>query len=120
MAEVTYNTENLLVKDWKTYTGNIKAGTYHRGQLLVNDSGLWEDADDFDGSLQLGVYLGTVETDNIPKTYTSNAWDAIIVFGEIYAGGLVNASGNVLSLTEAQIGILQQSGIFMKKVYNGN
>jgi len=116
MAITNFNTENLIVKDIKTYVGNIKAGTYRRGQLLANDAGLWTDADDFDGSMQLGIYLGAVETDNVPKTYTSNAWDSIIVFGEVYAGGLVDASGTVKTLTEAQIGMLQQNGIFVKKV----
>ena len=116
MSETTYNTEKLIVQGIKTYTGNIKAGTYHRGQLLINDEGLWEDAGTFDGSKQLGVYLGAAETDNVPKTYAANAWDSIIVHGDLYAGGIVSASGAVINLTEAQIGILQQSGIFIKRV----
>ena len=113
MSEVQYNTENLIVKDIKTYVGNIEAGTYYRGQLLVNTAGLWTDAGTFDGAKQLGVYLGSGES---PKTYTANAWDSIIVFGDVYAGGLVNSTGTVRTLNEEQIGLLQQSGIFVRKI----
>ena len=112
---VNYNTENLIVNDRKTFVGNIDAGTYCRGQIMQGSYGAWRAAAAVDANDKLGIFLGSTNADK-PKNSIVGFNDSIIVFGEVYADGIVNSDGSPRVLSENDIMELQKSGIFVKRV----
>lgn len=121
---VDYNTDKLIVKDIKTFVGYINSGNYYRGQVLKFNGTSWVDAstsisvfDETDGVIKLGIFLGAGLTPaGSPKTSAIAFNDAIIVFGDVYEGGIVKADGTPLTLSEADKVELMKSGIFVRRI----
>lgn len=89
----TYITDNLIAG--KVYTDQMAfdAGTYYYGEALELDSGTGRLQALASGSIA-GIFLGE-ET-----TLANGDYESIITGGEIYEGGVVNASNVALTFTD--------------------
>ena len=109
---VTYNTEDLIAGDVKTDQARLAADTYYRGMPLAYT----EDGGD-------GYYSYSVTQANVcaifcePETRTLSAagFGSVIVFGDIYEGGLVDSSGGTLTITDDFIAAVAKNGLYIKR-----
>jgi hypothetical protein len=109
MAEVTYNTENLIAGAIQTQQVKFAADTYYRGMPLEYDAGndRWKyyTAD----AKFAAVFLGE------EVTLTDNEYDAIIIGGAVSEVGLVDNSNAALTVTEDMIAAAAANGIYIKR-----
>lgn len=111
MSTVTsqaYNTEALLLG--KVITRDdapLAADTYYRGMPLAYDSGTGNY--DYDAANIEAVYLGPDA-----RVMSSAGSATIVVFGELQAGGIVDDSGDALTITEAIKQTAYSNGIYLK------
>lgn len=108
MSATVYNTENLIAGDIKTQQVAFAADTYYRGMPLEYDSGNDRYRYLASGTIA-GFFLGE------QTTLVNGDHDAIIVFGDIYEGGVVNDSGAAYTVTEDLIALWAQSGFYVKR-----
>lgn len=108
MAKTTYPTENLIAGLIQTQQVPFAADTYYRGMPLEYNSGTGRYEYLSSGSLA-GIFLGD-ET-----TLANDDYDSIIQGGEVYEDGIVDDSGDALTITEANIAAWANLGFYVKK-----
>jgi len=104
---VTYNTENLIVGKIHTRRVPLDAGTYYKGQRLALNTDQMCDIGSGDYAL-CGVYMGDTET------LVDGDVRAVIVGGELSASGVVDSSGDAVTLTEANKVAYQKLGFYFE------
>jgi len=110
---VTYKTDNLIAGKIQTQQVKFAADTYFRGMPLEydtdNDRYKYLDTGDVNG-----IYLGPIDADD-GTAKTANQYDSIISGGEIYEGGIVDDSGDALTITEDIIAAWAVRGFYISK-----
>lgn len=115
MAEVTFNTENLIAGDIKTDQVYLKADTYYRGMILTYDA--VTDAYQYDAApaqtdtiaIYLGGGIGT------SRVLSAAGYDSVIIGGEVMEGGIVTDANAAFTVTEDIRAICAQAGIYIKR-----
>ena len=108
----TYNTENLIAGDVKTDQARLAADTYYRGMPLAytDDSG--------DGYYEYSATVADIRAFFMePETRTLSAagFGSVIVGGDIYEGGIVDSSGDALTITDDFIATAAEHGFYIKR-----
>ena len=112
MAAVTYNTESLIAGAIQTDQATLAADTYYKGMPLkyTADSDYWE----YDSTCTGGaIYLGSSVAAS--RTLSVSGYDTIIVGGEVMEGGIVDDSGDALTITEDMIAAMGKLGVYIKR-----
>jgi len=86
----------------------VAAATYYVGMLLESALGVYKA---LASGTVAGVYNGTDG-----RVLALAGEDNVMVAGEVAHSGLVDASGDAITLTETQIALYAQSGIYVKEV----
>jgi uncharacterized protein RhaS with RHS repeats len=87
---------------------SLAADTYHVGMLLEQTAGVYAALST--GTIA-GIYNGTGG-----RVLSAQGIDNVVVAGEISHDALVDASGEAITLTAAQIATYSQSGFYIKEV----
>ena len=110
-----YNTDRLIAGQVQTQQVKFAADRYYRGMPLEYDA-----ANDryryygTDTSILHGFFL---EDDNLGSgiVKADNEWGSIINGGEVQEGGIVDDSGNAMTITEDMIAGAALLGIYIKR-----
>lgn len=108
MAEVTYLTENLIAGKIITDQVPLAADTYYPGMRLEYDA----DNDRYKAFATNCDAIYAAEED----TKAAGDVGSVIVWGEVYEGGLVDDSGDALTVTEDIRAAMRLRGFFVKRV----
>ena len=106
-----YRTEKLIAGDIKTQLVKFAANTYHRGMPVKYDSS--NDRYEYDATAATiaGFFL---EEERI---ISANGWGTIIAPGStIYEGGIVDDSGDDLTIDEDFIAAVAVRGFHVKRI----
>lgn len=106
-AETLGSGKGLIAGPVSTRQVPVAADTYYVGMLLESTAGVYSAL--ASGTIA-GIYNGTDG-----RVLASPGEDNVIVAGEVAHSGLVDASGDPLTLTETQIALYAQSGIYVKE-----
>ena len=106
----TYKTENLIGGEIKTDQVKVLADTYYRGMPLKYNSA----TDRYEYSATAGE-MAAVWLEETRIIATSDLRGSVIVGGEINAAGIVDDSGDALTITDAMISLAEPDGFYIKR-----
>ena len=108
----TYNTEKLIAGDIHTQQVKFAADTYYRGMPLEYDA-----ANDRYKYLSTGDIAGFfLDDDDDGMALSANEWGSIIAGGAVNEEGIVDDSGDALTISEDQIAAWAARGFYVKRV----
>ena len=105
----SYNTEDLIAGEIKTAQVPLKADTYYRGMPLKYTSG--SDYYEYDATAST---LAAVFLEDESRTLTDTGYGAVIVGGELLDTGLVDDSGDALTIDEDFKAAVAPRGFYIK------
>jgi len=116
MAAVTYNTEDLIGGEIKTDQAPLAADTYFRGMPLKYTAG--SDYYEYDSGVlsTVAIYLGDDKAASTGTVVSSDEdKDTILMGGEIMEEGIVDDSGDAITITQDMIAACAANGLYIKR-----
>ena len=110
----TYGTESLIAGDIKTDQAPLVSDVYYKGMPLKYTAA--SDYYEYDSTVlaTVAIYLG--DGVSASRTITvDETKDSIIVFGDVMEAGIVDDSGDAITITEDMIAACATNGIFIKR-----
>lgn len=107
-----YNTESLIGGKYFTAQEPLAADTYYKGMpLKANASGYYE----YDSTVlsTVAIYLGDGESSEVIGTNADRS--TVITFGEIQEAGIVDDSGDAITITQAMRVACAANGLYIKR-----
>lgn len=105
-----YITEDLIAGEVETDQVKLKADTYYRGMPLKYNDGSDYYEYDITGSTLSAIFL-----EDESRTLSTAGYGSVILGGKIYEGGLVDDSGDTLSVDDDFIAAVAPRGFYIKR-----
>ena len=105
-----YVTEDLIAGEIQTDQANLKADTYYRGMPLKYTAG----SDYYEYSTtEADVCAIFMESET--RVLSSAGYGSVILGGAVYEGGIVDDSGDALTITDDFIAAVAKNGLYIKR-----